>query len=257
MRRAAVFALLLGMMSVGQASDDRREQDYAVAIQQHPAMGQPIWLQAAGRPFLGLYTEAEKTDNSRVVIILHEMGEHPDAKPVIHRLRTALPLHNWASLALQMPIRESGAQADDYYPLFDEARERIDAAVDHLLKNGAKHIAIVGYGMGALMAAYRLSDEPNDIMALVSISLPVPETGMPQAQTLGLIKKVQLPFLDVYGEFDLPAVLDSARQRRMAGKDNPVYRQIRMDGEDHGYQQDYDLLVKRVYSWLTATVSED
>jgi hypothetical protein len=55
----------------------------------------------------------------------------------------------------------------------------------------------------------------------------------------------------------LPAVLDSARQRRMAGKDNPVYRQIRMDGEDHGYQQDYDLLVKRVYSWLTTTVSED
>lgn len=257
MRRALVLSVLLGAVSVGYASDNRREQNYAAEIQQQPIMGQALWLQASGQPFLGLYTEAEKTDNSNVVIVLHEMGEHPDAKPLIHRLRTTLPLHNWASLALQMPVRESGAPAEDYYSLFDEARERIDVAVDYLLKNGAKHIAIVGYGMGALMAAYRLSEKPSDVMALVSISLPVPQTTAAQAQSLELIKKVQMPFLDVYAEFDLPTVIDSARLRRMAGKDNPVYRQIRMDGVDHGYQQDYELLVKRVYSWLTATVSED
>ncbi|WP_446810469.1 DUF3530 family protein [Methylomonas sp. 2BW1-5-20] len=257
MRRAALLAVLVGLTPIGQASDSRREQDYATEIQQQLTMGQAVWLKVADQPFLGLYTEAEKTDNSNVVIVLHEMGEHPDAKPLVHRMRTALPLHNWASLSLQMPIRESGARTDDYYPLFDEARDRINAAVEYLLKSGAKHIAIVGYGMGALMAAYRLGDKPNDVMALVSISLPVPQTTAPQAQSLELIKKVQLPFLDVYAEFDLPAVIDTARQRRMAGKDNPVFRQIRMDGEDHGYQQDYELLVKRVYSWLTATVSEN
>jgi hypothetical protein len=257
MRGTVVLAIWLTVSTLVFATDSRREQDYATDIQQQLSMGQAIWLKSAGKTYLALYTEAEKTDNSQVAIILHEMGEHPDAKPLIHRLRTTLPVHNWATLAVQMPVRESGAQAEDYYPLFDEARERIDAAVEHLLKNGAKHIAIVGYGMGALMAAYRLADKPNDVMALVSISLPVPQATAVQAQSLDLIKKVQLPFLDVYAEFDLPAVLDSARQRRMAGKDNPVYRQIRMDGEDHGYQQDYDLLVKRVYSWLTTTVSED
>lgn len=257
MRSASLFATLLLVSTPVFATDSRREQDFATAIQQQLPMGQAIWLKSADKTFLALYTEAEKTDNSQVAIVLHDMGEHPDAKPLIHRLRTTLPMHNWATLALQMPIRESGAQSDDYYPLFDEARARIDAAVEHLLKNGAKHIAIIGYGMGALMAAYRLGDKPNDVTALVSISLPVPQTTAMPAQSLDLIKKVQLPFLDVYAEFDLPAVLDSARQRRMAGKDNPVYRQIRMDGEDHGYQQDYDLLVKRVYSWLTTTVSED
>ncbi len=257
MRRAALTLALLGVVSSGLASDANREQNYAADIQQQLGLGQALWLKTAKQAFLGIFTEAEKSDNSKVVIILHEMGDYPDAKPLMHRLRSTLPLHNWASLALQMPIREVGAKPDDYYPLFDEARERIDAAVEHLLKNGAKHIAIVGYGMGALMAAYRLSDKPNDIMALVAISLPVAESTAPQAQSIEFIKKVQLPFLDVYAEFDLPTVSDSARIRRMAGKDNPVYRQIRMDGEDHGYQQDYDLLVKRVYSWLTATVSED
>jgi pimeloyl-ACP methyl ester carboxylesterase len=257
MRSASLFAALLLVSTSVFATDNRREQDFAADIQPQLSLGQAIWLKSADKTYLALYTEAEKTDNSQVVILLHDMGEHPDAKPLIHRFRTTLPMHNWATLALQMPIRESGAPAEDYYPLFDEARGRIDAAVEHLLKNGAKHIAIVGYGMGALMAAYRLGDKPNDVMALVSISLPVPQTTASPAQSLNLIKKVQLPFLDVYAEFDLPTVLDSARQRRMAGKDNPVYRQIRMDGEDHGYHQDYDLLVKRVYSWLTTTVSEN
>ncbi|QSB00105.1 DUF3530 family protein [Methylomonas sp. EFPC1] len=257
MRNASLFAALLLVSTSVFATDSRREQDFAAAIQQQLSMGQATWLKSADKTFLALFSEAEKTDNSQVAIVLHDMGEHPDAKPLIHRLRTTLPMHNWATLALQMPIRESGAQAEDYYPLFEEARGRIDAAVEHLLKNGAKHIAIVGYGMGALMATSRLADKPNDVTALVSISLPVPQTTATQAQSLDLIKKVQLPCLDVYAEFDLPAVLDSARQRRMAGKDNPVYRQIKMDGEDHGYQQDYDLLVKRVYSWLTTTVSED
>lgn len=257
MRAAWVPVVLAGFLAPAFAADAGRELEFAKDIEQHLNLGQAVWLNSAGQLFLGLYTEADKTDNSNVVIILHDMGEHPDAKPLIHRLRATLPAHNWATFAIQMPIRETGALPEDYYPLFDEARERIDAAVTHVLQNGAKHIAIVGHGMGALMAAYRLADKPNDVMALVSISLPASQTSASQAQGLDLIKKVQLPFLDVYAEFDLPATLDTARQRRMAGKDNPVYRQIRMDGEDHSYQQDYDLLVKRVYSWLTATVSEN
>lgn len=257
MRAAIVAAVLWGCLVTACAADGGREREFASDIQHQLKLGQAIWLNSASESFLGIYTEAEKTDSSNAVIIVHDMGEHPDAKPLIHCLRTSLPAHSWATLAVQMPIREIGAQAEDYYSLFDKARGRIDAAVEYLKKNGAKHIAIAGYGMGALMAAYRLGDKPNDVMALVSISLPVPQTNATQAQSLDLIKKVQLPFLDVYAEFDLPTTLDSARPRRMAGKDNPVYRQIRMDGEDHGYQQDYDLLVKRVYSWLTATVSEN
>jgi hypothetical protein len=40
----------------------------------------------------------------------------------------------------------------------------------------------------------------------------------------------------------------------MAGMENPVFRQERMDGENHAFQQDHERLVKRVYSWLTLTV---
>jgi hypothetical protein len=253
-----LLVVFFAVTSVGYASDQRREQEYAAYLQQKLSMGQALWLQASAKSFLAIYTDAEKAGNENVAIILHDLGEHPDQKQLIHRLRTVLPIHNWASLSLQMPLREAGVKIDEYYPLFDEARDRIDAAVEYALKkHGVKHIVIVGYGMGALMAAYKLSDKPNDITAFAAISLPALDSGAPQAQIYSFIKNIQLPFLDIYAEFDLPAVVDSARQRRMAGKDNPVYRQIKMDGEDHGYQQDPDLLVKRVYSWLTATVNQD
>ncbi len=145
----------------------------------------------------------------------------------------------------------------DYYSLFAESRSRIEAAVDYLQKNGAKNIVVVGYGLGALMATYAISEKPDNIVALAAISLAVPETTMPQAQTQTFIKNIALPFLDIYAEFDLPAVADTAGQRRMAGKDNPVYRQVRMNGENHAYQQDNERLVKRVYSWLSSTFQQD
>jgi hypothetical protein len=48
-------------------------------------------------------------------------------------------------------------------------------------------------------------------------------------------------------------VLETAQLRRLAGKDNPVFWQQKMVGENHTYQQDYELLVKRVYGWLSTT----
>lgn len=252
------FWVFLALLTVSaHASDHLREQEYAESLQSNPLIGKAVWLPGNGRDFFSLYTESEKTDNAHAVIILHDIGEHPDQKPLIHALRTFLPQHNWTTLALQMPLREADAVESDYYPLFDEARTRIAAAVEYLQKNGAKHIAVVGYGLGALMATYAISEKPENIAAAVAISLPMPETADPRAQSPTAIKNIALPFLDIYAEFDLPAVANTARQRRMAGKDNPVFRQVRMDGENHAYQQDHERLVKRVYSWLSSTFQQE
>ncbi|MBS4049844.1 MAG: DUF3530 domain-containing protein, partial [Methylomonas sp.] len=104
------------------------------------------------------------------------------------------------------------------------------------------------------MAAYTLSQDPKGLDALATISLPLPDSALPQAQIGGFIKNIALPFLDVYAEFDLPEVADTARQRRMLGKDNPVYRQIRINGENHAYRHDPMMLIKRIYSWLALSL---
>ncbi|WNB74942.1 DUF3530 family protein [Methylomonas koyamae] len=256
MRFGPAFAIFCLAAALPAAGDPRREQDYAEQIQRQLAAGRAVWLQAESRTFLGLYSDAEKTDNRDAVIVLHDMGGHPDQGPVVRGLRSSLPQHGWAVLAIQMPVRETGAGLDEYFALFDEAAARIDAAVAYLQQGGAKRIAVVGYGVGAAMALYRLSGKPDGVMAFAAISLPVADYPLPQGQSLEQIKRIGLPFLDVYAEFDLPAVLGSAWQRRMAGKDNPVYRQIRVDGEGHAYLQEHNLLLKRIYAWLAVTANE-
>lgn len=256
-RNLLVFLCLCSATFVVAASDQQRELDYADSIQRNLVLGKVVWLQAGGQSFLSLYTEAEKTDNSNAAIILHDRGDHPDHEPLIRGLRTILPQHNWTTLALQLPLRESGAEEADYDSLADEAKDRLLAGVEYLRKQGAKNIAVIGYGWGAAIAVYTMSAKPDAAMALAAVSLAMPESSLPQTQSGGFMKNITVPILDLYAEFDLPPVVDSARQRRMITKDNPVYRQLKIDGENHTYQYDSGMVVKRIYSWLIATAATE
>lgn len=249
LRVSAFYVLLMLAVSVS-AGDRQREISYAQDLTASVVSGRIVWLASGEQRFLGLMIEAEKADNRDAVLILHDMGEHPDHKPLIHGLRTVLPQYDWATLAIQLPLREMGAGAEDYFGLFDEARSRILAAIEFLRANGAQNIAVVGVGVGAAMAAYSISIEPNGLFALAAISLPLPNSGLPQAKVGDFIKNIALPILDIYAEFDVPDVVETARQRRMLAKDNPVYRQIKISGEDHAYRYNPNLVIKRVYSWL-------
>ncbi len=236
------------------ASDQKREAEFADSINKTLVMGKAVWLESEGKKFLGLYSPTEKVDSKGTVIILHDMGGHPDQRQLIYGLRVFLPEHNWATLALQMPLRETGAGQDDYYGLFPEAAARIQAGIDYAKSNGAENIVAVGYGLGGLMGVYALSEQAADIKALVAISLPVPNTENKVAKTLELLNKIKIPVLDIYGALDVADVTESARDRRLAGKENQGYRQIKINDEGHAYLHDEGLLVKRIYSWLGVTV---
>lgn len=254
--RSLVFVLcmmhLLG--DVCLASDQKREADFADGINKTLTMGKAVWLESEGKSFLGLYTETEKVTSKGAVIILHDMGGHPDQQQLIYGLRVFLPEHNWTTLSLQMPLRETGVEKEDYYALFSEAAVRIQAGISYAKSNGAENVVVVGYGLGGLMGVYALSEQAADIKALVTISLPVPTTENKTVQTLELIKKIKIPMLDIYGALDVPDVTESARDRRLAAKENTGYRQIKINDEGHAYLHDEGLLVKRIYSWLGVTV---
>jgi len=256
--KAGVIILLLCMAylsgAVCRAGDQKREAEFADGIGKTLTMGKTVWLEAEGKKFLGLYTETEKAAGKNAAIILHDMGGHPNQQPLIYGLRLALPEHNRATLALQLPLREAGAEQQDYYALFAEAAARIQAGINYAKSQGAENIVLVGYGLGGLMGVYALSEQAADIKAVVAISLPVPATDDKAAQTLEFIKKIKIPMLDIYAALDLPEVTGSARDRRLAAKQNTAYRQIKIDDEDHSYLHDEGLLVKRVYSWLGAAV---
>jgi pimeloyl-ACP methyl ester carboxylesterase len=186
------------------------------------------------------------------------VGGHPNQQAIIKNLRTFFPEHHWATLSIQMPVREASAPVQDYYALFPEAKTRLLEAIKFAKTDKAEKIVIVGYGLGGLMASYALADAKNeDVNALVTISLPVPKTNESTAQTLTLIPKLTLPLLDIYGALDMPDVINSARERQVAGKTNPYYQQVKIDNEGHLYLHDDGLLVKRIYSWIDKNTNSD
>ena len=66
--------LLLFTMTAS-ASDQQREADYASTLEQTLTEGQLVWLKAGDKSFVGLFTEAEKADNTHSAIVLHDAGD--------------------------------------------------------------------------------------------------------------------------------------------------------------------------------------
>lgn len=252
LRRIVTFVFcVLGLMgNPAFAGDGQREADFADEIIKTQPAGKVVWLEFNGKKFLSLYTDTEKKLSKGAVIILHDQGGHLNQLQMIKGLRSNLPEHNWSTLALQMPVLEMGANQDDYYALFPEAQARIESAIKYLKDNKIETIVLVGYGLGALMAVYAQSEKAVDVTAIAAISLAVPDTQDKSAQTLEFIKKIKLPLLDIYAEGDQPAVVESAGNRRLAAKENESYRQDKINDENHLYQHDEGLVVKRIYSWI-------
>ncbi|WP_341327774.1 DUF3530 family protein [Methylotuvimicrobium sp. KM2] len=247
MNRLKYWLVLIGGFGsfVCGATDVVREADYAERIAATLNIGEIVWLQANDRKFLSIYTETEYPDIKEAAIILHDKGAHPDRKPLIHGLRTELPKHRWSTLALQMPLREPWAEAEDYFALFAEATDRLRAAVNFLEKKEYENIVIVGHGMGALMALQAQNALQDDIKALAIIDVPV--TRNISARTMEWIREAELPLLDLLVSREMPNMDVSAAKRRLAAKDNTHYRQVSISADE-------SMMVKRVYSWLRRAI---
>ncbi len=237
------------------ATNEIREFEYAEEILSSFKTGEIVWLKAKERKFLALYIETENRTNFGTAIILHAKGGHPNRKNLINPLRTFLPEHNWATLSIQMPVLEVGAENEDYYPLFEKAQARIQSGIEHLKKGGVQNIILIGHGLGGMMALYFLQENDNaaDIKALVTISLAVPNTAQKNVQIIDFISEIEQPFLDIFAANDMADVTESARKRRIAGKLNSDFRQLKIEGAGHAFQYNQDLLVKRIYSWMDLT----
>jgi predicted esterase len=242
-------ALLLPINSL--ATDIEREAEYARVIGEQLEIGEVIRLEAENKKFLAIYTETPQPNTQYAAILLHDKDGYPDQKPLIHSLRTTLPHHQWETLSIQTPVREKGAQAIDYLSLFPELVSRLKAANAYLKNKKIENVVLIGHGLGALMALYGQTQLKDQFKAVVAISLPVIDQPIqPEYQTVELLKKIEVPVLDLYGGLDRPEIMITANKRRLAAKENRGYRQDSLQFERTDSPDDEKLIVKRVYSWL-------
>lgn len=242
MRFSALIFVLIVALPV-MAADYARERKWADEVLPAVLTGDPVWLELAnGRKFLTLYTEAAKTKAG--VIVVHGMGVHPDWG-LIAPLRQRLPDLGYATLSTQMPILRADAKGDDYPPTFDEAAERIKIAVDFMRAKGYGKIVLVSHSMGSRMAARYFEKQPGaDIAAWVAI-------GASAKLDYGRLK---FPVLDLYGENDLPAVLENAKARAQSLSGNGKSAQAVAPRADHFFEGKDDLLLRLIGDYLDKTL---
>ena len=127
------------------AQDYDKEKRWADDILPTLMVGKAEWLtQKNGHRFLGLYTEAKNPKGA--VIIAHGRGWSPDFE-LYGTLRTRLADEGYTTLSIQLPVLPSTAILGLYVPLYPDARERFQLAVNYLKAKGHKNIGIVSHSL--------------------------------------------------------------------------------------------------------------
>jgi pimeloyl-ACP methyl ester carboxylesterase len=239
-RNALAVALVLAPLPASAQADYAREQRWAEEVGPAIVVGDPIELAlASGRKFLAIYTPNPKA--AAGVIVVHGLGVHPDWA-LIGVLRTRLAEHGYATLSIQMPVLAADAKGDQYPPLFPEAGERIAAAIAYLRGKGLGKIAIVSHSMGSRMTNYFLNHAGSSrIDAWVAVGI---QGEFIEPATF------KVPVLDLYGEKDLPAVLDGAPKRAAAIRGIRGSGQVQVAGAGHFFTGKEDELVRQVRFFL-------
>lgn len=233
-------------------ADLAREQRIAEQIEETILDGDPIYLKDGNHEFLAIYMRSDREPSLGAALVLHGKGANPDWTDVVQPLRTGLPEYGWDTLSIQLPVAHESANEREWLETVPEAAARIDAALAFLAERKVLNVVIVGHSFGARMAAAYLADnKPEQVTAFVAIGMSA-DAKKRQSGNLGALRRIQLPLYDLYGERDLPAVKNTARERRLAARDaeNKKYRQNEIAGADHFFVGQEELLLANVRAWL-------
>ena len=246
--------ILMLVFYLGQAvaadPDFEREARLADEIIDVILDGEPEWLEADGREFLSIYTEAE--DSAVAVLILHGRGFHPDWADTVNPLRVGLVERGYSTLSLQMPVLAKDAKYYDYVPIFPYAHARIEAGIRFLRDNGHGKVVLLAHSCGVHMAMdWIRATNDRSIDAFIGLGMGATDYQQPMHQAFPL-DWIQVPILDLYGAQDYPAVIRLAPRRKAmideTGQEKS--RQMVLPGADHYFTDQGDPLVSAVADWL-------
>ena len=253
------FAVLLPFQYITSTqaetrSDTAKEQRWSEQIVDQLIDGEDVWLNAHGHRFLTIYTPAEDEPPKGTVILIHGTGAHPDWPQVIQPLRSGLAESGWQSLSLQMPLPPADAGEEIQELLIREGADRISAALDWLTQQGAGKVSLIAHSRGGVDLLFYAADSQDErLLSLVVIGVNGAYKNVPDsAAPLQSLSKIKLPVLDVYGDGDLPGVLETAEARRAAADNSTGFQQSRVAGADHFFDGSDAELLDLVRDWLTA-----
>ena len=238
---------LLMLAAPVAASDLEKEQRWREQVEDSIMDGEAVDLVVEGREIFAIYMEAED-GSDKGMIVVHGTGIHPNWQQVVQPIRVEMAAHGWNTLSIQMPILHNEAQYDEYVALYPEVPPRLRAAEAFLKDRGIQTLLIAAHSQGATMSSYYLSRHPSDVKGLIAIGMGATQkdSHINSAQSL---KKITIPILDLYGDDDLPGVLDTVDARTESSAHNVQYSQQMIKDANHFFDGMDDELVSAVASW--------
>jgi len=250
MKPCVLLLLIILGQAVAAEPDFEREKRLADEIIDVILDGYPEWLEAGGREFLSIYTEA---DDSRVaVVILHGRGFHADWADAVNPLRVGLVEHGYSTLSLQMPVLEKDARYYDYVPIFHYAHDRIESGIRFLRDKGHNKVVLLAHSCGVHMAMdWIRANNDKLIDAFIGLGMGATDYRQPMHQPFPLAW-MKVPILDLYGANEYPAVIRLAPTRKAAIEEagHAGSSQIVLPDADHYFTDQGDPLVAAVAAWL-------
>jgi pimeloyl-ACP methyl ester carboxylesterase len=244
-RKARFGGLFLLLLSLAAAAQDyEREKRWADDIEATLMVGEAVWLQQKnGHRFLSLYIENPRSRPA--LIIAHGRGWSPDYE-LYGTLRTRLAELGYTTLSIQLPVLPSTAILGLYIPLYPDARERFQLAVDFLKRKGYRDIAIVSHSLGSTMAnQYLIRSEEPAVKAWVFISI---------LQGLEEMYRIHIPVLDVFGERDWDVTRWGADERKAEIAKVPGSAQVVVPKAQHFFEGQEDDLIGVVDRFLRSAL---
>jgi pimeloyl-ACP methyl ester carboxylesterase len=238
-----VFIVLLFLSAESFSQDYEKEKRWADDILPTLMIGDAVWLQQKnGHKFLSLFTDVRTPKGA--VIIAHGRGWSPDFE-LYGTLRTRLAELGYTTLSIQLPVLPSTAILGLYVPLYPDARERFQLAVDFLKARGYRDIGIVSHSLGATMAnQYLIRTEDRSVRAWVFIGI---------LQGLEEMYRIKIPTLDVYGSNDWTVTMWGAPEREKQLRQHPGSAQVMVPGARHFFEGQEEELVRIVAGFLDRT----
>ena len=243
----SAWIILLMLAAPVAASDLEKEQRWREQVEDSIMDGEAVDLVVEGQEVFAIYMEAED-GSDKGMIVVHGTGIHPNWQQVVQPIRVEMTAHGWNTLSIQMPILHNEAQYEEYVALYPEVPPRLRAAEAFLKDRGIQTLLIAAHSQGATMSSYYLSRHPSDVKGLIAIGMGATQKDsyVNSAQSL---KKITIPVLDLYGDEDLPGVLDTVDARTESSTHNAQYSQQMIKGANHFFDGMDDELVSAVAGW--------
>ncbi len=241
MNKLLILLFLIGNFAIAQTTPDyEKESRWASQVEDALMDGDSLFLMANKHEFMSIYTPSE-SNTKKTAVIVHGLGAHPDWQQVIQPLRVSLTEQGFNTISIQMPVLKNGAESHEYMPLLNDSDLRLKATLDYLSSEGMEPNLLVAHSLGTVMSTHYLANHEHPFKRFIGI-------GMPGTNDKYL-SDIRIPVLDLYGNQDIPSVLDSVKLRAGAASNNGKYHQLEVEA-DHFFNDKEDLLIDSVNTWL-------